>query len=69
VSTNAGEPHLSLVAQCALYGIEYRFAGAKDVLRGSFLAGPAEKFSAEQIEYAAADAEATLRLYLAQRAT
>jgi DNA polymerase-1 len=59
--------HLSLVGQCALYGIEHRFAGAKEALRGSFLAGPAARFSAEQIEYAAADAEATLRLYLAQQ--
>lgn len=59
--------HLSLVGQCALYGIEHRFAVAKDVLRGSFLAGPGARFSAEQIEYAAADAEATLRLYLAQQ--
>ena len=28
--------HLSLVGQCALYGIEHRFAGSKDVLRGPF---------------------------------
>src|SRR6185503_950305 len=51
----------------ALYGIEHRFAAAKEVLRGSFLAGPAARFSPDQIEYAAADAEATLRLYLAQQ--
>ena len=37
------------------------------MLRGSFLAGSAARFSTEQIEYAAADAEATLRLYLAQQ--
>jgi DNA polymerase-1 len=60
--------HLSLIGQCAVYGIEHRFAAAKDMLRGSFLAQrPDEPFSSLQIEYAAADAEATMRLYLAQQ--
>jgi hypothetical protein len=60
--------HLSLIGQCAIYGIEHRFAAAKDLLRGSFLAQrPDQPFSSLQIEYAAADAEATMRLYLAQQ--
>ena len=59
--------HLSLLGQCTLYGIKHRFAGAKETLRGSFITGPAASFSTEQIEYAAADAEATVRLYLAQQ--
>jgi DNA polymerase-1 len=60
--------HLSLIGQCAIYGIEHRFAAAKDLLRESFLAQPLEQpFSTLQLEYAAADAEATLRLYLTQQ--
>jgi DNA polymerase-1 len=60
--------HLSLLGQCAIYGVEHPFALAKDLLQRSFLAhGPDEPFSEKQIEYAAADAIATLRLYLAQQ--
>ena len=29
--------HLSLIGQCAIYGIEHRFAAAKDLLQRSFL--------------------------------
>jgi DNA polymerase-1 len=60
--------YLSLVGQCAVYGIEHPFALAKDLLQKSFLAHSRDKsFSDTQIQYAAADAEATLRLYLAQQ--
>jgi hypothetical protein len=59
--------HLSLVGQCALYGIEHRFARTKEAQRGSFLTGPVTRFSVDQIEYAVADAETALRLYLAQQ--
>ena len=60
--------YLSLVGQCAFYGIEHPFALAKDLLQRSFLAQDAdERFSDPQIRYAASDAEATLRLYLAQQ--
>ena len=59
---------LSLLGQCAVYGVEHPFALAKDLLQRSFLThGPGERFSEQQIEYAAADAIATLRLYLAQQ--
>jgi hypothetical protein len=38
--------HLSLIGQCAIYGIEHRFAAAKDLLRESFLAQrPDQPFS------------------------
>jgi DNA polymerase-1 len=60
--------HLSLVGQCAIYGIDHPFALAKDLLQRSFLSHSCERaFSDKQIQYAAADAEATLRLYLAQQ--
>lgn len=60
--------HLSLLGQCSLYGITHPYAAAKEVMRGSFLAAARTgAFSPEQIEYAAADAAATLRLYLAQQ--
>ena len=60
--------HLSLVGQCAIYGIEHPFALAKDLLQQSFLTHyPDKGFSETQIQYAAADAEATLVLYLAQQ--
>jgi DNA polymerase I len=60
--------HLSLLGQCKVYGIEHPFALAKELLRRSFLThGPGERFSDRQIQYAAADAIATLRLYLAQQ--
>jgi DNA polymerase-1 len=60
--------HLSLVGQCAIYGVQHRFALAKELLQRSFLDQcPDESFSDKQIRYAAADAEAPLRLYLAQQ--
>ncbi len=60
--------HLSLLGQCAMYGIEHRFTAAKDLLRTLFLGHhPDQPFSAAQIDYAGADAEATMRLYLAQQ--
>jgi DNA polymerase I len=60
--------HLSLVGQCAIYGVEHPYAAAKETLQRSFLRHPADvPFSQMQLEYAAADATATLRLYLAQQ--
>jgi DNA polymerase-1 len=60
--------HLSLVGQCAIYGIEHPFALAKDLLQRSFLDQcPGQCFSNTQIQYAAADAAPTLWLYLAQQ--
>jgi hypothetical protein len=60
--------HLSLVGQCRIYGIEHPFALAKDLLQRSFLDQcPGQCFSDTQIQYAAADAGATLWLYLAQQ--
>src|SRR6516162_2787541 len=50
--------HLSLVGQCAIYGIDHPFALAKDLLQRSFLSHSCERaFSDKQIQYAAADAE------------
>jgi DNA polymerase I-like protein with 3'-5' exonuclease and polymerase domains len=60
--------HLSLVGQCTLHDIEHPFALAKDLLQRSFLTQSLDQcFSDTQIQYAAADAAATLRLYLAQQ--
>jgi DNA polymerase-1 len=60
--------HLSLVGQCAIYGVQHPFALAKELLQRSFLDQcPNEPFSDRQIQYATADAEASLRLYLAQQ--
>ena len=66
------EPHLvganSLLGQCAKYEIGHPYASAKDQLQRSFLSHRAEApFNDLQIGYALADAEATLRLYLAQQ--
>lgn len=57
----------SLVSTCQRYGVAYPLAGDKERLQRSFLEHPADApFSAEQIEYAAADAVAAARLYPAQ---
>jgi DNA polymerase I len=60
--------HLSLVGQCSLYGIEHRYATAKECVQRAFLRHQSgTPFTSLQIDYSAADAEATLRLYLAQQ--
>ena len=54
----------SLVSTCLRRGVPYPFAAAKDRLQASFLTHPEDQpFSPEQVEYVAADAEATARLY------
>jgi DNA polymerase-1 len=54
----------TLVATCQRYGVSYPFAGDKDRLQQSFLAGPADApFTEEQVEYAATDATAAAQLY------
>lgn len=59
---------LSLVGQCVQYGLAYPYAGAKDDLRRSFAhLGADQSLATSQLAYAAADAEYTLRLYLAQQ--
>lgn len=57
----------SLTETCRRYGVVHPFAASKESLQQSFLnhASTAE-FSIQQIEYAAADAEAAARLYLPQ---
>jgi DNA polymerase-1 len=56
-----------LVTSCQRRGVPYRFAGDKDRLQASFLTASAdERFTEEQLAYAAADAEAVARLYPAQ---
>lgn len=58
----------SLLGQSEIYNIPHRYSGNKKLLAKSFLNHPAEKpFSERQIDYAAADAEATLELYKAQQ--
>lgn len=60
---------LSLVGQCARYGLAYPFSESKGELREKFLRfGTNEPLDQQAIEYAAADAEWTLRLYVAQQA-
>ena len=57
----------SLVSTCQRYGVPYALAGDKERLQQSFLAHPADaSFTAEQVDYAAADAVAAARLYPAQ---
>jgi DNA polymerase-1 len=60
---------LSLPAACRRYAVPYPFGGDKDRLRKSFLGHPdGAPFTAEQIDYAAADAVAAAGLYLPQTA-
>ncbi|MEO6595303.1 MAG: DNA polymerase, partial [Planctomycetota bacterium] len=59
---------LSLRGQCAQYGMAYPFSTSKEELRDRFLRLGDEDLDRRLIEYAAADAEWTLRLYLAQQA-
>jgi DNA polymerase-1 len=60
---------LSLVGQCDHYGIQYPLSDSKDELREAFLNLPADQpLTPRMVEYASADAEWTLRLYLAQQA-
>jgi DNA polymerase-1 len=54
----------TLLATCQRYGVIFPFAGDKVRLQQSFFAGPADApFTAEQVEYAAADAAAAAQLY------
>jgi DNA polymerase-1 len=56
-----------LLAACGRRGVRHPFAADKGRLQKSFLDHPeGQAFSAEQLEYAAADAEAAARLYPAQ---
>jgi DNA polymerase I-like protein with 3'-5' exonuclease and polymerase domains len=58
---------LSLTATCVRRGVDYPFTGDKERLQLSFLDHHREQpFSAEQIEYASADAVAAALLYLPQ---
>jgi DNA polymerase I-like protein with 3'-5' exonuclease and polymerase domains len=60
---------LSLVGQCEQYGLGYPHSDSKDELRQNFLRlGPDGPLTERLVEYAAADAEWTLRLYVAQQA-
>lgn len=59
---------LSLVGQCARYGLDYPFSESKDEHRARFMhLGPGEDLSPSMVDYAVADAEWTLRLYVAQQ--
>ena len=59
---------VSLVGQCARYGLGYPFSETKDERRADFLDLNLKRdLTPLEIDYAAADAEFTLRLYLAQR--
>ena len=61
------ELKLDLPVTCARRGVAYRFAADKQRLQQSFLTHPDEApFTAEQIDYNAADAEAAVRLLPAQ---
>jgi DNA polymerase-1 len=58
---------LSLAQTCLRHGFAHPFAGDKDRLQRSFLDHPDDaEFTPEQVEYAAADAEAAARLYTPQ---
>ena len=58
----------ALLGLCARYDIPHPHAGVKDALQQSFLDHPdGAPFSPKQIDYALADAEVTLRVYLAQQ--
>lgn len=59
---------LSLAGQCEAYGIPHPYAGSKTHLQTSFLDHPEHApFSKMQVDYATADADCTLQLYLAQQ--
>jgi DNA polymerase I len=59
---------LSLDDQCHSYGITHPFSASKQAMQQSFLTHEAGRpFTSEQREYALADAETTLHLYLAQQ--
>lgn len=58
---------LSLRGQCDHYGLTYPFSDSKDELRNRFLGLANDPLDARLVDYAAADAEWTLRLYLAQQ--
>jgi DNA polymerase-1 len=58
----------SLDDQCSAYGIRHPFSASKQAMQQSFLTHEAGRpFTSEQREYAVADAETTLMLYLAQQ--
>ena len=59
---------LSLVGQCVHYGLSYPFSDSKDDLRDAFLQiEQGARLTDELLAYASADAEWTLRLYIAQQ--
>ncbi len=59
---------LSLVGQCEHYGLGYPHSESKDALRERFIRlGPGDPLDERLVEYSAADAEWTLRLYAAQQ--
>lgn len=59
---------LSLSGQCEAYQIPHRYGRAKGLLQRSFLDHEqGAPFGEEQVQYALADAEMTLNLYLAQQ--
>ena len=59
---------LSLVGQCARYGLAHPHAGSKSELQQRFMEVGAGELDDRLIDYAVADAEFTLRLYVAQQA-
>ena len=66
--SEAGEQwRLSLAQTCLRHGLAHPFAGDKERLAYSFLGHPdGAAFTPEQVDYAAADAEAPARLYRPQ---
>lgn len=65
----AADSLLSLAGQARLYDVEHPHLGAKEALQNGFLDHPGgAAFSNLQWDYAMADAEATLGVYLAQQA-
>ena len=55
------------MGQCQRYGLAFPGSESKDELRKQFLGVDDAPLSPRQLEYAAADAEWTLRLWLAQQ--
>jgi DNA polymerase I-like protein with 3'-5' exonuclease and polymerase domains len=59
---------LSLLGQCRNYDISHRFAHCKEAMQRSFINhAPGTTFAPGQISYSGADADVTLRLYVAQQ--
>lgn len=67
LSLGCKDVRLSLDDQCDAYGITHPFSASKQAMQQSFLTHDVGRpFTSEQLEYALADAETTLHLYLAQ---